>query len=218
MKHAAIVVILILILPDPCPGHTVPNPRLEPAMLETSVWEGYRLDIGQFGQDGPSSRLDPGHDLFVVGLRPSSGSLRTLAHGLPRDPRPAPRDMVSMMSLLWAEIFGGVDIVAEVKEFTLQLRRKNSRPGTVQDGMKFRRSRWNLVIACCVDDQMELAARFSDSIRPFDGDSMALQVKAVDPRIEDVGLIMSYIDGGVSLKADNVNLADVAEVKLVVKF
>lgn len=218
MKQAVTVFILTLILPALCLGHTVPDPRPEPTVLDTAAWEEYRLDIEQFRQNSPSSRLKPDIALFIEDQRPASRSLRTVSVGLPCDVRSTPEDKVSMISFLWAEMFGGVDIVAEAKEFAWQLRSKRSRSGTVRVKKEDQRSRWNLVIACRVDDQMELAARFNNRGHLFGEGSMTLQVKALDPRTDEVGLIMSYVGGGLSLKADSVNLADAAEVKLVVKF
>ena len=74
------------------------------------------------------------------------------------------------------------------------------------------------MIACRVDDQMELAARLKNRGRLFGEGSMTLQVRAVDPRTDDVGLVMAFASGGLSFKADSVDLANGAEVKLTVKF
>lgn len=218
MKYAVTVLILTLTLPNPCFGHTVSDPHLEPTVLETNGWEGYHLDIEQFSQSSPSFRLNSDLAPLIEDLRPASRSLRTMDAGLPCDTRSVPEDMVSMISFLWAEMFGGVDVVAEAKELAWQLRSRRSRSRTVRVKGEDRRSKWNFVIACRVDDQMELAARFKSRGHLFGEGSMALQVKAAEPRTNEVGLIMSYVDGGLSLKPDSVSLADAAEVKLVVKF
>jgi hypothetical protein len=218
MKHTVTAYILTLILPALCLGHTVPDPRLDPPVPETTGWGEYRLDIGPFRHDGPSLKLKSDLAHFTGDQHPGPVSLKTTAAGLPCDVRQTPEDMVSMISFLWAEMFGGVDIVAEVREFAWELRSRRSHTGSIRTRREDRRSKWSLVIACRVDDQMELAARFNNRRHLFGEGSMAFQVRAVDPRTDEVGLIMSYVGGDLSLKADRVSLADVAKAKLVVKF
>jgi hypothetical protein len=220
----AIAMILILTIPALCLGSIGPAHRLEFPTVETAGWDAYRLRLEREWQADAvrdvTLELIPGSGYGINSVR----SLNGTSSGLPCENKPAPRDMVSMMSFVWAEMFGGVDIVAEVKDFARQIRRKG-RSVKVSRFVKVSRSerrdsrsKWKFIVACRIDDQTEVAALFKNRGGLFGGGSMALEINTLDPMSQDVGLTMAYSDGDFDIRADRMTLTETAEARLVVKF
>lgn len=229
MRHTftAIAMILILTIPVLCQGSIGPMHRLELAELETAGWDAYRFSLEREWQldtsGGDSLDLAP-----VVGEKNIlGGSLNDIHGGIPHSNMPAPRDMVSMMSFVWAEMFGGVDIVAEVRDFARKIKRKG-RPVTVKSkGQSVKasrkagrdlRNRWSFIVACRVDGQTEVAALFKNRGRLFGEGTVAFEINALDPLSEEIGLKIAYNNGDFNFRADRMTLTETAAAKLEFKF
>lgn len=218
MKRTVLYIVLILAIPALCHGSIGLGTRLEHPLSETAVWNAYNLKLEHVWM----ADLD---DISHLDLHLASGakiidigSLEEIHGGIPLISRPAPKDMVSMMSFIWAEMFGGVDIVAEVKDFARQVRRRGQ-PVKVHDSEKRESpNRWKFVLACRVDKQTEVAASLGAHGQLFREGNMVLEVNTLDPRTEEVGLTMSFSGGDLNLRADRMTLTETAEAKLVVKF
>ncbi len=130
----------------------------------------------------------------------------------------APRDMISMVSFVWARMFGGVDIVAEARDFARRVRQKSrSRPGDRGKDHHWA-NRWQLTVACRIDDVTEVAASFENRGAFFGDGSVSLKINALDPTSKEIGLTMAYSEGDLDVRADRLTLTDTAEARLVVKF
>ena len=218
MKRTVIHIILILAIPTLCQGSIGPDPRLNLSELGTTGWDAYRLELEHEWQTGISS-------VGSLGLVPADGrgkmagcSLAEIHGGIPHSGRPTPRDMVSMMSFVWAEMFGGVDIVAEVKVFARQIRRKGRPVKARRSERRDPRNRWRFIVAWRIDEQTEVAALFKNRGRLFGEGNMVLEINALDPMSEEIGLTMAYSDGELDIRADRMTLTETAAARLVVKF
>jgi hypothetical protein len=218
MRQTFIAIILILIIPALCQGSIAPTPRLEFPACETSGWSVYHLEFENHWQIGTfntgSFNLSP-----VAGERKTTvGSFDAIHGGVVRSARPAPRDMLSMMSFVWAEMFGGVDIVAEVKDFAQQINRKNRLARNSRSEKRDLRNKWRFIVVCRIDQQTEIAALFKNRGRFFGESNMILEINALDPISEEIGLTMAYSDGDLNVRADRITLTERAAAKLMVKF
>ena len=210
----AIAVILILTIPALCQGSIGPDPSLELPELETGRWDAYHLEIGAgtFSIDS----LDHG---AVSGERNmKSRSLNEIHGGIPYSGKPAPTDMASMMSFVWAEMFGGVDIVAEVKDFARQMKSRGRFVNVSRNERRDSRSKWKFIVACRIDNQTEVAAQFRNSGWFLREGKMVLEINTLDPISEEVGLTMAYSDGDFKIRADRMTLTETAAARVVVKF
>jgi hypothetical protein len=218
MKLKIINIILILAIPALSHGSIGPDPRLEFPVLKTVVWNAYHLElegewhVGTLSVD--SFELTPVAGEDNKKLR----SLDEISGGIPHSGRPSPKDMVSMMSFVWAEMFGGVDIVAEVKDFARQLRRKNRPAKVSRSERRDSRNRWRFIVACRIDEQTEVAASFKNRGRLFGDGNVVLEINALDPVSEEIGLTMAYSDGDFDIRADRMTLTETAAAKLELKF
>ena len=122
-----------------------------------------------------------------------------------------------MMSFIWAEMFGGVDIVAEVKEFARQVRIKGRNAKVQRTRERDSRNRWRFVVAWRIDDQMEFAALLKNRGRFLGETSMAFEINALDPMSDEIGLTMAYADGGLDFRADRMMLAEGTAARLTLK-
>ena len=218
MRHSVIAIILILTIPTLSQGSVDPDHHLDIPQLETVGSDLYHLRVEQKLQV----------DTFNIGnldLTPMAGeenemgrSLDDINGGLPHSDRPVPRDMLSMMSFVWAEMFGGVDIVAEIKDFARQVRRNNRPARVIHSRSSDSRNQWKFIVACRIDEQTEVAALFKNRGRLFGEGNMALQINALDPMSEEIGLKMAYSDGELDIRADRMTLTEKASAKLMVKF
>ncbi len=218
MKRTVIYIILILTIPALCHGSIGPNPRLEFPVLETAVWDAYRLELEREWKVGTLSV-----DSFELAPVTGEGNKKVLSldeinGGIPHSGRPSPRDMVSMMSFVWAEMFGGVDIVAEVKDFARQLRHKGRPVKASHSVRRDSRNRWRFIVACRIDEQTEVAASFKNRGQFFRDGNVVWEINALDPMSEEIGLTMAYSDGDFDIRADRMTLTEVAAAKLMVKF
>jgi hypothetical protein len=220
MRHmfTTAATILILIIPTLCLGSLGPAHRLESSTLETAMWDVYRIEVE--GKWQAVTAVDVTWQ-YVPGAGYENTTIRSLNGidgGLPCESNPAPRDMVSMMSFVWAEMFGGVDIVAEVKDFARQMKRKDRFGNVSRSEGRDSRSKWKFIVACRIDNQTEIAALYKNRGRFFGNGNMALQVNALDPMSEEVGLTMAYSNGDLDIRADRMTLTETASARLVVKF
>ena len=69
-----------------------------------------------------------------------------------------------------------------------------------------------------IDEQTEVAALFKNRGRLFGEGNMVLEINALDPMSEEIGLTMAYSNGDFDFRADRMTLTDTAAAKLVVKF
>ncbi|UCG38387.1 MAG: hypothetical protein JSV00_09415 [bacterium] len=132
--------------------------------------------------------------------------------------QPAPDDMVSMMSFLWAELFGGVDIVAEVRTFARDLRHRRRPAREDSAGRRDPRSAWKLRLTYRMDDDLEVVARLDGK-----GDFMRLgrfgfEVNAADMLLEKVGMSAVYRDGGWRFDFDDVETRETLAASISLKF
>jgi hypothetical protein len=214
----AVAMILILTIPVLCQGSIGPGPRLELPELATARWNAYHLELERGWEADAvvdvTLEYVPGSDLRINTVR----SLNGINSGLPCDSKSAPGDMVSMVSFVWAEMFGGVDIVAEVKDFARQMKRKGRFVKIRRNKREYSRSKWKFIVACRIDGQTEIAAQFRNSGWFLREGNMALELNTLDPMSEEVGLIMAYSDGDFGIRADRMTLTEAAAARLVVKF
>ena len=216
MKRTALIMIFISILPAFCYGNTGPDPRLAYTELEDVLWEDYSLMLETGWETGwlSTSRLD----LNALPETGTSGLLDQIHGDIALMNLPAPKDMVSMMSFVWAQMFGGVDIVAEVRDFARQVRRKG-KPAKARHGMEHdSRNRWRFIVACRIDGQTEVAASLMNRGRLFGEGDVALEINTLDPVSEEIGLTMTISGGDLDIRADRMTLTEKAEARLVVKF
>jgi len=199
MKHTVLLTIIILTLPALCQGSESPMVSLE---LPAIQWETFSLELGTplMGQAYTELGSIPSWELN----RPN---------GLV-----APNNMISMASFVWAEMTGSVDIVAEVRIFSREWRKKGRPTRAASKKRHDSRSRWRIVVGCRIDDNMELAARFDSRGSLLNEKRVAWQLSAADIFPDEVGLTTVYRDGNLLLDADDVNLTDDATVKVVVRF
>jgi len=218
MKRSILYIVLILAIPALCHGSIGPEPRLGFPVLETGLRDAYYLELENIWQEATfnadSFDLTP-----VAGERIiAGGSFYEIRGGVAPSDRPAPSDMISMMSFVWAEMFGGVDIVAEVKDFARQVRYKRRRVRSRRSQRRDLRNRWRFIVTCRVDQQTEVAAFFTNRGRFLGEGNMALEINALDPMSEEIGLTMAYSDGDFYIRADRMTLTETAAAKLMVKF
>ena len=219
MKHTILItIILILTVPVLCQGSIGPIHRLAFLELESAGWDTYRLNFENEWQASGSSGGSLDFAAVAVERIMTGHSLDDIHGGIPYSGKPAPKDMASMMSFVWAEMFGGVDVVAEVRFFAKQWRLRKNYSRVVRSRQHDSRSRWSFVVACRIDEQTEIAASLKNRGRLFGGGNMALAINALDPVSQEVGLTMAYSDGDFDIRADRMTLTDTAEAKLVVKF
>jgi len=218
MRLKIIYIILILTIPALCHGSIGPNLRLEFPVLETAKWDAYHLELEREWQVSTLSV-----DSFELAPVTGEGNKKVLSldeinGGIPHSGRPSPRDMVSMMSFVWAEMFGSVDIVAEVKDFARQLRRKGRPVKASRSERRDSRNRWRFIVACRIDEQTEVAASLKNRGRFFRDGNVVFEINALDPTSEEIGLTMAYSDGDFDIRADRMTLTEVAVAKMMVKF
>lgn len=218
MKRTVLSILFISILPAFCYGSTGPGLRLGEADPEGVLWRGYSLEL----QEEWVIKKNGMHSLDLPPLPGArdgkSGSLDEIRGGLPCAGRPVPRDMVSMMSFVWAQMFGGVDIVAEVRDFARQIRNKGRLTGVHRGNGQDSRNRWSFVVACRIDALTEVAASFNNRGKLFGEGDLSLEINALDPLSEEVGLKIAYSGGDLGIRADRLTLTDTAQARLVVKF
>ncbi|MDF1525162.1 MAG: hypothetical protein RRA15_08465 [bacterium] len=198
----AIAMIFILTIPALSQGSIGPGPCLELPELETGRWDAYHLEIGA----GTFSVESLDHGAAAGKRKMNRHSLNEIHGGLSYSGKPAPGDMASMMSFVWAEIFGGVDIVAEVKDFARQMKGRGRFVNVSRIERRDSRSKWSFIVACRVDKQTEVAARFKNRGWFLRESKMALEINTLDPVSEEVGLNMAYIDGDINIRADRMTL------------
>ena len=114
MKRILIHIILVLSIPALCQA------AYRSDVLQNVHGSGvdlYRLEIDTGWRTGINGMqyMEVVPDVPVADVKVLS--LDKIHGGIPCSSKEAPGDMVSMVSFVWAELFGGVDIVAEVKEF-----------------------------------------------------------------------------------------------------
>jgi hypothetical protein len=206
MKRAVLLTIIIMILPALTYGSESPPIRLE---LPAIQWEAFSLDLDAVPL--PQALLS-GASIPSEEYRADKGIA-------------APDNMVSMASFLWAEITGSVDLVAEVRIFSREWRKRGRRARMVagKESQKVSRlpdtrCRWKIVVGCRIEDNLELAARFDTRGNLLNEKSIAWQVRAADILPHEMGLTTVYRDGSWLLEADDLMLADDASVKVVVRF
>jgi len=218
--------ILILTIPVLCQGSIGQTHRLDLPGLETVSWDLIRLDmVNEWQADPLINRTSFDLESDVSKEHMTVDSLNDIHGGIPYAGKPAPKDMASMMSFVWAEMFGGVDVVAELRAFAKQWRLRKNYSRAVRNHSQVTqirrhdsRSRWSFVVACRIDEQTEVAASFKNRGRLFGGGNMALEINALDPMSQEVGLKIAYSDGDFDFRADRMTLTETAEAKLVVKF
>lgn len=218
MRRTVITIILTLAIPAFCQGSTGPDLQLRFLALAGGGQDVFHLELKQDWSAGVSNW--DGLDLSPAAFqRDEAGySLGGVHAGMPRSNNPAPKDMVSMMSFVWAEMLGGVDIVAEVKDFARQIRHKGRNGQLRQDQKRDSRYQWRFILAWRINDQTEIAALLKNRGRLFGDGNLALEVNALDPMSEEVGVKMAYCDGGFDIRADRMTLAETASATLMVKF
>jgi hypothetical protein len=199
MKRTVLLTIIILTFPALCQGSESPMLSLE---LPAIQWEAFSLELGTplMGQSYIDLGSTPSWELH----RPTG--------------MVAPNNMISMASFVWAEMTGSVDIVAEVRTFSREWRKKGRPARAANIKRHDSRSRWKIVVGCRIDDNMELAARFDTRGSVLNEKRVAWQLSAADLFPDDVGLTTVYRDGSFLLEAEDVNLTDDATVKVVVRF
>lgn len=209
-------ILIILILPVLCLGSVSSGPDLVPPMGRADDGVSFRLDVER--NTGAELPGDWTVDLETTGISERVRSLRQVRGGTPCPGKPAPDDMISMMSFLWGRMFGGVDIVAEVKDFARRWKDRGNYVRVSRPSRPDHRHQWKLVIACRIDDRTELAARVKAKGSLFGEGKLALEVNALDPMSEELGVTMSYDGADVDIRADRMTLTETAEARLVVKF
>lgn len=218
MRTIAITMILILTVPAICLGSIGPAHRLDLPEVETSGWEAYRLVVRHtWTTDDPQGvNLDfaPGPEYGIS----SVSSLNRIKSGLPWERNLAPRDMISMMSFVWAQTLGGVDIVAEVKDFARQVKHRGRYSNVHRNNQRDTRNRWKFIVSCRIDGQTEVAAHYNNRGRLFGDGRLALEINALDPMSEEIGLTMAFRDGYLDIRADRMTLTEKAAAKIMVKF
>ena len=210
----AIAMILILTIPVLCQGSIGPGPRLELPELEKARWDAYHLEL----EAGTISMGSLDHGAVAGDRKMNSRSLNEIHGGIPYSGKPTPGDMVSMMSFVWAEMFGGVDIVAEVKDFARQMKGRGRFVNVSRSEKRDSRSKWKFIVACRIDNQTEVAAQFRNRGGFLRESKIALEINTLDPISEEVGLTMAYSDGDFDIRADRMTLTETAAARLVVKF
>lgn len=213
-------VLAVLVLAIPALGRASigPDTCLEFAALEKAAWDAYRLDFKSDWQAGGTrlGSLDL-HPVLENGNK-IGRSLNGVHGGIPNSGRPSPGDMLSMVSFVWAEVFGGVDVVAEVKDFARQIRRKDRPVRASRSEQSDPRSHWRFIVVCRIDQQTEVAALFKNRGRFLGEGDLALEINALDPMSEEIGLTMAYNDGELDIRADRMTLTETAAARLMVKF
>jgi len=215
MKRTVIYILIVLAIPALCQGSVGAGPDLG---LPVFQWAAYHLDLERsWCVDHP---VAGSLDLAAVGGRRAHayGSLDRIHGGMPHGGRPAPGDMMSMMSFVWAQLFGGVDIIAEVKDFARQVRLNKRTVKNSRSQRRDMRDRWKFVVSCRVDQQTEVAALFKNRGRLFGDGSLAFEINALDPLSEEIGVTVAYSNGDLDIRADRMTLTQTAAAKLVVKF
>jgi hypothetical protein len=218
MKRRFLYIVLVLAIPALSWGSIGPDTLLEFPVFETAAWDAYRLDFESDWLAGGTrlGSLDL-HPVFKNGNK-IGRSLNEVHGGISNSGRPSPGNMLSMVSFVWAKVFGGVDVVAEVKDFARQISRKG-RPGKASRSKQDDpRNHWRFIVVCRIDQQTEVAALFKNRGRFFGEGNLALEVNALDPMSEEIGLTMAYNDGQLDVRADRMTLTETAAAKLVVKF
>lgn len=218
MRHALITITLILAIPVLCHGSINPDARLGLPEFEASGWNEYHLELDRAWHDDSVVDLTlgyvPGFDLRISSVR----SLNEIHGGTPYSGKPAPCDMASMVSFLWSEMLIGVDIVAEVKDFARQIRHKGRRARKGGGKRRDSRNQWKFVVSCRVDERTEVAALFVNRGRLFGEGNLVMNINAVDPMSEEIGVTMAYSGGVFNVRADRMTLTEMAEAKLMFKF
>ncbi len=221
MRRTALILILILILPTLCWGSVSPELSLEVPGIE---WTAFRLDLeSRWTADGSRFYVsDLTRSAVAAASKDSASMLRQ--EFIPMVDRHGPDDMVSMMSFIWAELTGGVDVVAEVKAFSRQWRNRGRTVRTVRSVQTvtrkkpYSRCRWKIIVAYRVDDNLELAARFNARGNLRNKKKMAFELSAADIFPDELGLTTVYRDGSFKIEADKVALTQTAMAKVVVRF
>ena len=218
MRRTVITIILILAIPALCQGSLGPDLHLQLSEPAANGQVDFHLELEQGWRAGISNR--GGMDLSPAASQWGAAgySLGGIHAGMPRSNNPAPRDMLSMMSFVWAEMFGGVDIVAEVKDFARQIRRKGRYGQLCQNQERDSRNQWKFVVAWRINDQTEVAALLKNRGHLFGDGNLALEINALDPMSEEVGVTMAYSDGDFDIRADRMTLTETASATLMVKF
>ncbi len=210
----AIAMILILTIPVLCQGSIGPDPRLDLPELEKARWDAYHLEFGA----GTFRVGSFDHRLVASERKMNSRSLNEINGGIPYSGKPTPRDMVSLMSFVWAEMFGGVDIVAEVRDFARQMKGRGRFLNISRSERRDSRSKWKFIVAFRIDNQTEVAAQFRNRGWFLRESKIALEINTLDPISEEVGLTMAYSDGNFDIRADRMTLTETAAARVVVKF
>ena len=214
MKRTVLLTLTILILtfPAPCQATVGPQPVLE---LSRNWHQVLDLDLGLF----PSELATPGlstPEFFTAAMRVDESDLNLLAL------ENGPDDALSLMSFVWAEMTGAVDIVREVRIYSRNWRNKRQHlqvaTNRSTDNRPDPRNRWKIVVGCRVDDNMELSARFDTRGHLFNEKSITWQLSAADLLPDNVGLTTVYRDGGFMVEADRVSVPETAMAKVVVRF
>jgi hypothetical protein len=216
MRKALILILPFLVIPGFCRGDTDPGLCLELSEITSAVYSQHRLVLDHRWPSGEVELPD-----LIINNRPvkvKDTSLKEFNGNLPGPEKPSPDDMISMASFVWAEIFGGVDVVAEIREFARQIKSRELSGRRTHPGRTDAPGRWKFTIAWRIDAQTELAARFDDRGNFFGRESVALVVNALDPASGEIGLSMAFGQGLLDLKADRMTLADTAEAKLQMRF
>ena len=213
MKRTALITILILTLPALCQGSVGPMPVLDTPKVE---WNGYRLDLDDSMAADRSGSLELTPQSLSVILK---GNTVSLDDALTYQAEVySPRDMVSMVSYMWAELTGSMDVVAELTQFARQWRRGNRPARTAAAKGADHRNRWKIVVGCRIDDHLELAARFDTRGNLMNEKRVAWQLSAADLLPDNVGLTTVYRDGRFMVEADKVSISEAAMAKVVVRF
>ncbi len=218
MRRIALLTLTILIFPALCWGSVSPDPNLE---LDGVEWTAFRLDLGSSLTANNPVRYRM--DLPLVEQARAAGYISWINSlgNVPTTGRQDPDDMVSMASFLWAELMGGVDVVAEVKMFSRQVRSRGRKVRSVRTIARKKpapRCRWKIIVACRVDDNLELAARLNATGNLFRENRVAWQLSAADVLPDELGLTTVYRNGRFMIEADDVTLTETAMAKVVVRF
>ncbi|MDT8396838.1 MAG: hypothetical protein RRA32_10430 [bacterium] len=215
MKKTVLQMILILILPALCLGSAGPGANLEVPGVE---WAAFRLDLASpLTADTPALRR-----LALPRVEESRAPGYSSPINDPENARIAagygPDNMVSMVSFVWAELTGGVDLVAEVREFSRQWKMRGRSVQAAAGKEPDSRCWWKIVVACRVDDNLELAARFDTRGSLFNEKNVAFELSAADVFPDEVGITTVYRDRTIMIEADKVAMNGTAMAKVVVRF
>lgn len=218
MKRAVIYIFFLFATPAICLGSTGVPSSPEFPHLEKNLRDAYFLMLEHEWKSEivTSGALD--HAAVALDEDEMGLSLWKIHGGLPSSVRESPGDMVSMVSFIWAQMFGGVDVVAQVKEFAREVRSRRMYRKPHRTREKDLRSRWRFVVSCRVDELTEIAASFRNRGRLFGDGDLVFEINTLDPMSEEVGLTMAYSGGEFDIRADRMTLTDTAEAKLVLKF